>query len=87
VSTGFALNAFVGVFVTCTPVPMLTVLLPVVALAYPLLAGCVCVFEVSAFVLSPPPQAATANELNATRRTPYVTLRDLIRDICCSCHW
>ena len=85
-STGFTLNAFVGVFVTCTPVPMLTVVLTAVELAYPLLAGCVCAFEVSAFVLPPPPQAATASEPNATRRMPYVTLRDLIRDICCSCH-
>jgi hypothetical protein len=64
---------------------MLTVLLTAVELAYPLLAGCVCAFEV-AFVLLPPPQAATANELNDTRRIAYVTLRDLIRDICCSCH-
>jgi len=66
VSTGFTLNAFVGVFVTCTPVPMLTVVLTAVELAYPLLADCVCAFEVSAFVLPPPPQAATAT--NATRR-------------------
>jgi hypothetical protein len=66
---------------------MLTVLLTVVELAYPLPAGCVWAFEVSAFELPPPPQAATANELNATRRMPYVNLRDLIRDICCSCHW
>jgi hypothetical protein len=66
---------------------MLTVLLTVGELAYPLLAGCMCAFEVSAFVLPPPPQAATANELSATRRMPYVALRDLIRDICCSCHW
>jgi hypothetical protein len=86
VSTGFALNFFVGVFVTCTPVPIPTVLLTGVELAYPLLAVCVCAFEVSALVLPPPPQAATANELNATGRIPYVTL-DLIRDICCSCHW
>jgi hypothetical protein len=62
VSTGFTLNAFVGVFVTRTPVPILTV------------------------VLSPLPQAAIASELTATRTMPYVTLRDLIRDICCSCH-
>jgi hypothetical protein len=66
---------------------MVTVLRTVVERAYPLLAGCVCVFEVSDFVLSPPPQAATANELKATRTMPYVNLRDLIRDICCSCHW
>jgi len=69
VSTGFTLNAFVGVFVTCTPVPMLTVVFAVGELAYPLLAGWGCTFEVwSAFVLPPPPQAATANEPNATRR-------------------
>ena len=86
-STGFTLNAFVGVFVTCTPVPMLNVLLTAVELAYPLLADCVCAVEGLAFVLPPPPQAATASELNATRRMPYVTLRDLIRDSCCSCQW
>jgi hypothetical protein len=66
---------------------MLTFLLTVGELAYPLLAGFICAFEVSAFVLPLPPQAATANELNATRRRPYVALGDLIRDICCSCHW
>jgi len=64
---------------------MLTVVLAVVELAYPLLAGFVCAFEVSALVLPPPPQAATANELNATRRIPVVTLKDVILDICCSC--
>src|SRR3954447_23713165 len=83
VSTGFTLKAFVGELVTCTPVPMLTV----DELAYPLLAGCACAFEVSAFVLSSPPQAATASELNATRRMPNITFRDPIRDICCSCRW
>jgi len=56
---------------------MLTVLLTAVELAYPPLAGCVCAFEVSAFVLAPPPQVATASELNATRRMPCVTLSDL----------
>src|SRR3954470_10715791 len=70
VSTGFTLNAFVGVFVTCTPVPMLTFLLPVDALAYPLLAGCVGAFEGCPVVLSSCPQAAAANEVNATRRMP-----------------
>ena len=69
-STGFTLNAFVGVFVTCTPVPMLSFVPAVVELAYPLPAGCVCAFEVSPFVLLSPPQAATANEVNATRRMP-----------------
>jgi hypothetical protein len=76
-------NAFVGVFVTCTPVPMLTVVLPVGELAYPLLAGWGCTFDVSA-LLPPPPQAATANELNATRGMAYLQLNGLIRDICCS---
>jgi hypothetical protein len=66
---------------------MLTFVLAVGELTYPLLAGCVCAFEVSAVVLPPPPQAATATELNATRRIPYVALRDLVRDMCCSCHW
>jgi hypothetical protein len=70
VSTGFTLNAFVGVFVTCTPVPMLTFVLAVVELAYPLLAGCVGAFEGCPFVLSLSPQAAAANEVNATRRMP-----------------
>jgi hypothetical protein len=110
VSTGLTLKAFVGVFVTCTLVPTLTVLLtgvelpypllaacevelpyPLLAaceveLPYPLLAACVCAFEASGLVLPPPPQAATANELSATRMTQYATL-DLILDICCSCHW
>jgi hypothetical protein len=66
---------------------MRTVLLTVAELACPLPAGCACVFEVSAFVLPPPPQAARANEPSATRRMPVVTVKDLIRDICCSCHW
>jgi hypothetical protein len=65
---------------------MLTVGFVAVELAYPLLAGCVCAFELVAFVLPLPPQAATANEVNATRGMPYITLRDPIRDICCSCH-
>jgi len=70
VSTGFTLNAFVGVFVTCKPVPMLTFALAVVELAYPLLAGCVCAFEVCAFVLSLFPQAAATSEVSATTRMP-----------------
>jgi hypothetical protein len=56
-------------------------------LACPLLAGCVCTFEVSALLLSSPPQAATASELKATKRMPNITFRDPIRDICCSCRW
>jgi H+/gluconate symporter-like permease len=44
-------------------------------------------FEVSVFVLPPPPQAANANELNATRTMPYVNFGNLIRAICCSCRW
>jgi H+/gluconate symporter-like permease len=76
VSTGFTRNFFVGVFVTCTPVPMVTVPLAVVG-----------AFEVSVFVLPPPPQAANANELNATRTMPYVNFGNLIRAICCSCRW
>ena len=44
---------------------------------YPLPAA--CAFELSAFVPPPPPQAATADELNATRTMAYVTLRDLLR--------
>jgi len=63
---------------------MLTVLLAVVELAYPLLTGCFWAFEV--VVLPLLPQAATASELNAASK-PYVALKDLIRDICCSCHW
>jgi hypothetical protein len=78
------LNAFVGVFVTCTPDPIVTVLLTVVELACAPPAERVCAFDVSALLLPPPPQAATANELNTTRRMPYVTLRYLLRDICCS---
>jgi hypothetical protein len=66
---------------------MLSVLLPVGELAYPLPAACVCALELSAFVPPPPPQAASADELNATRTMAYVALRDLIRDICCSYHW
>jgi hypothetical protein len=66
---------------------MFTVLLIGAEFPYGLLTGRVCAFEVSAFVLPPPPQAATANELTVTRRMPYVDFRDLIRDICCSCHW
>jgi hypothetical protein len=57
---------------------MLTVLLTAVELEYPLPAGC--------FVLPLLPQAATANELNATRMMPFVALKDVIRDICCSCN-
>jgi hypothetical protein len=49
---------------------MLSFVPAVVELAYPLPAGCVCAFEVSPFVLLSPPQAATANEVNATRRMP-----------------
>src|SRR3954447_22553310 len=63
---------------------MLTFALAVVELPYPLPAGCVCAFELWPLVLSSPPQAATANEVNATRRMPEVALRDLVRDICCS---
>jgi hypothetical protein len=63
---------------------MCTVVLSVAELPDPLLAD--CAFGVCALGLPPPPQAATANELNATRRMPYVNLRDLIRNICCSCH-
>src|SRR5450432_2008934 len=81
VSTGFTLNAFVGVFVTWTPVPMLTALFAVVELAYPLLAGCVCALERVPFVLPPPPQAATAHELRTTTGMPCITLSALIRDI------
>jgi len=65
---------------------MLTVLLALVELAYPLLTGCFWAFEVSVVVLPLLPQAATASELNAASK-PYVALKDLIRDICCSCHW
>jgi len=43
---------------------MLTVLLAAVEPAYPLLAGCVSPFEVSAFVLPPPPQAADIRAAN-----------------------
>jgi hypothetical protein len=82
VSTAFTLNAFVGVFVTCTPVPMLNCLLAVVEFGCAVPAGRGCAFAVSAVVLSSPPHATTANELKATRRTPHVNLRDLIRDIC-----
>jgi len=85
VSTGLTLNAFVGVFVTCTLVPTLTVVLAVGELAYPLLAGWGCTFEVSAVVL-PPPQAATANEVTATTRMAQASLIGLIRDIYCSFH-
>jgi hypothetical protein len=49
---------------------MLTVVSAAGELAYPLLVGWGCTFEVlSTFVLLPPPQAATANEVSATRRT------------------
>jgi hypothetical protein len=49
---------------------MLTFVLAVVELAYPLLAGCVGAFEGCPVVLSSSPQAAAANEVNATRRMP-----------------
>jgi hypothetical protein len=49
---------------------MLSFALAVVELANPLLAGCVCAFEVCPLVLSLSPQAAAANEVNATRRMP-----------------
>ena len=49
-------------------------------LAYPLLAGWGCTFDVSALV-PPPPQAATANEPNATRGMAYINLNGLIRDL------
>jgi hypothetical protein len=65
---------------------MLTVVCTVAEFPDRLLAGWVCVVEVSAFVPPPLPQAATANEINTTRRMPYVTLRDLIGYIDCSCH-
>src|SRR4051794_21804801 len=50
----------------------------------PVSAGSAGAFAVCAVVSSLPPHAASANELTATRRTPYSSLRDLIRDICCS---
>jgi hypothetical protein len=62
---------------------MLNVLLALVELAYRLLTGCVWASEVSVVVLPLLPQAATASELNAASK-PYVALKDLIRDICCS---
>jgi hypothetical protein len=64
---------------------MLTVLLALVELAYPLVTGCFGAFEVFVVVLPLPPQAATASELN-TASKPNVALKDLMRDICRSCH-
>jgi hypothetical protein len=49
---------------------MLTFVLAVVELAYPLPAGCVGAFEGCPVLLSSSPQAAAANEVNATRRMP-----------------
>jgi len=65
---------------------MLTVALPVGELACPLFDGWGCTFDVFAVVPPPPPQAATANELTASRGMAYLNLTGLIRDICCSSH-
>jgi hypothetical protein len=73
VSTALTRKAFVGVFVTCTPVAMRTVLLAATELGAPLLA-CVCTFGACAFVLPPPPQAVTVNEPAATKRMLHVNL-------------